>query len=107
MRPTRQKTYCTYAIDRRPNSGTESPAQAASLPHTGFIVACGARCKVEQKHGRIPTVMAIHEIMTEMPISIKNDETELLARKLAELTGETIKIGRASCRERVENSEEG
>ncbi len=25
-----------------------------------------------------------------MPISIKNDQTELLARKLAELTGETI-----------------
>jgi antitoxin VapB len=25
-----------------------------------------------------------------MPISIKNDETELLARKLAELTGETL-----------------
>jgi antitoxin VapB len=25
-----------------------------------------------------------------MPISIKNDQTELLARKLAELTGETL-----------------
>ncbi len=38
-----------------------------------------------------------------MPISIKNDETELLARKLAELTGETLtEAVRAAVVERFE-----
>jgi antitoxin VapB len=38
-----------------------------------------------------------------MPISIKNDQTELLARKLAELTGETLtEAVRAAVAERYE-----
>jgi antitoxin VapB len=38
-----------------------------------------------------------------MPISIKNDQTELLARKLAELTGETLtEAVRAALAERYE-----
>ncbi len=38
-----------------------------------------------------------------MPISIKNDQTETLARKLAELTGETLtEAVRASVAERYE-----
>ncbi len=38
-----------------------------------------------------------------MPISIKNDQTELLARKLAELTGETLtEAVRASVAERYD-----
>jgi antitoxin VapB len=38
-----------------------------------------------------------------MPISIKNDQTELLARKLAQLTGETLtEAVRASVAERYD-----
>ena len=38
-----------------------------------------------------------------MPISIKNDQTEFLARKLAELTGETItEVVRAAVAERYD-----
>ena len=38
----------------------------------------------------LPFMILFMKGRTIMPISIKNDKTELLARKLAELTGETL-----------------